>query len=304
GGPGTWVLALPTHYVAGLMVIARSVTADRPVLEVDPRLRHLPELDLGRGPAYLSLVPTQLTRALDDPELTRVLRRFEAVLLGGAAAEPRLLERSTAAGVRIVTTYGMSETCGGCVYDGRALADVSVTLDGAGRITLGGPTLFSGYRLDAAATAEALVGGRLLTRDRGRLDDGRLTVLGRLDDVVISGGLNVDLAAVERAVRAWAGSEAAVIGVPHPEWGTEVVAVLETEPDHPQVGAPEGASSASATPRGRLSSTDLRAALADRLPAHALPRRLVICSSLPRTSGGKIDRRRLIADLTPRPESR
>lgn len=290
GGPGRWVLALPAHYVAGLMVLVRSLQADRPLLEVDGRLTGLPALDLGSGPAYLSLVPTQLVRALADADLTGALTRFDAVLLGGAAASPGLLERAARAGVRVVTTYGMSETCGGCVYDGRPLPGVEVGTESDGRIVLGGLTLFAGYRSDPAATAEALVDGRLRTRDRGLLSDGRLTVLGRLDDVVISAGMNVDLAAVESAVRDWAGAtldaEVAVVGVPHPEWGTEVVAVLEVE---------EG-----------VLSTDLlaqlRNALAPSLPTYALPRRLVVRDRLRRTSGGKIDRRRLVTELGPSPE--
>jgi O-succinylbenzoic acid--CoA ligase len=271
------------------MVLVRSLVADRPVVEVDARLDALPTIDLtGDGPHYLSVVPTQLRRALGDPTRTAVLRRFDAVLLGGAAAERTLLETAADAGVRVVTTYGMSETCGGCVYDGVPLDGVAVTADENGRLDIVGPTLFTGYRLDPVATADTLIGGRLRTRDRGEVrGDGRVTVLGRLDDVVISGGLNVDLAAVERAVRAWAdetvaGAEAAVVGVPHPEWGTEVVAVV--------------------TSGQQLS--DLRAALTDRLPVYALPRRLVVRDALPRTSGGKIDRRQLVADLIEPPHER
>ncbi len=305
GGPGRWVLALPAHYVAGLMVLVRSLVADRPPLEVDARLDGLAGLTLDEGaPSSLSLVPTQLTRALADPVRTVVLRRFAAVLLGGAAADPGLLDRAAAAGVTVVTTYGMSETCGGCVYDGVPLDGVEVTADGAGRLVIGGPTVFAGYRLDPAATADALQGGRLVTRDRGDVVGGRVVVRGRVDDVVISGGLNVDLAAVERAVRAWVGGEAAAVGVPHPEWGTEVVAVVTGPPDHqgtpdapPDVGA-------SWTAPGRFSLADLRTALAAELPAYALPRRLVVRPDLPRTSGGKIDRRQLIAALTAPPVDR
>ena len=252
GGPGSWVLALPAHYVAGLMVLARALVGDRPAYPVDGRLAGLAALVEGElaaidGRAYTALVPTQLTRALADPVVTRALTRFDAVLLGGAAADQALLEHAAAAGIKIVTTYGMSETCGGCVYDGLPLDGVEVSTDDHGRIGIGGPTLFSGYRLDPAATAAILIDGRLRTRDRGQFVGQRLTVLGRLDDIVITGGMNVDLAAVERAVQAWvtetersaaaepvaeasepdatnrAGvttAEAAVVGVPHPEWGT------------------------------------------------------------------------------------
>ena len=310
GGPGTWVLALPAHYVAGLMVLVRSLVADRAVVEVDSRLDALSSIELAEdGPCYLSVVPTQLTRALDDPARAAALRRFDAVLLGGSAADPALLDRAAAAGIAVVTTYGMSETCGGCVYDGVPLDGVDVTVDDSGRLGIGGPTVFAGYRLDPVATADALVGGRLLTRDRGALGpDGRVTVLGRIDDVVVSGGLNVDLAAVEQAVRAWAGDEAAgveaaVVGVPHPEWGTEVVAVVE-EHNRALVPAPALGPGSALSMEGRFFLSDLRTALAGALPAYALPRRLVVRNALPRTSGGKIDRRQLIADLTVRPLDR
>ena len=199
------------------------------------------------------------------------------MLLGGSAADPALLDRAAAAGIRVVTTYGMSETCGGCVYDGVPLDGVDVTVEDGGRLGIGGPTVFAGYRLDPAATADALVGGRLLTRDRGTVGrDGRVTVLGRIDDVVISGGLNVDLAAVERAVRTWAGAvvagtDAAVVGVPHPEWGTEVVAVVAEEQNQalvrdacagPALGRREGRAILPVGPprRARRPAPDLRPA--------------------------------------------
>ena len=306
GGPGCWVLALPAHYVAGLMVLVRSLVGDRPVVEVDARLEALPTVELtADDPHYLSVVPTQLTRALDDPVRTAALRRFDAVLLGGSAADRSLLDRAAAAGIRVVTTYGMSETCGGCVYDGASLDGVDVSADENGRLSIGGPTLFTGYRLDPAATADAFVGDRLLTRDRGQVgSDGRVTVLGRIDDVVISGGLNVDLAAVERAVRAWAGGEAAAVGVPHPEWGIEVVAVVAKRENQALVPVPAPVGRSAVSVAGRFFLSDLRTALADRLPTYALPRRLVVMPALPRTSGGKIDRRQLIADLTERPVDR
>ena len=309
-GPGRWVLALPAHYVAGLMVLVRSLVADRPAVEVDARLDALPTIDLtGDGPHYVSVVPTQLGRALGDPARTAALRRFDAVLLGGAAADRPLLDAAAAAGVRVVTTYGMSETCGGCVYDGVPLDGVEVTADANGRLSIGGPTLFAGYRLDPVATADTLMDGWLRTRDRGEIrGDGRVTVRGRLDDVVISGGLNVDLAAVELAVRSWAhavgAGEAAVVGVPDPDWGTEVVAVVADEQNQALVPEPAPDSRAPVSMGGRLCLSDLRTALAESLPTYALPRRLVVRATLPRTSGGKIDRRQLIADLTEPPPAR
>jgi o-succinylbenzoate---CoA ligase len=282
GGPGDWLLALPDHYVAGLMVRARALVAGTAASWVGTDLMGLPEAVGGRSrPLYLSLVATQLVRALTNPNLTGALSRVDAVLLGGGPAPDPLLRRADRAGIRVVTSYGMSETCGGCVYDGRPLDGVEVDLDDAGAITLAGPVLFSGYRLRPDLTGEVVTGGRLRTSDRGAWRDGRLVVLGRLDDVVISGGVKVDLGAVERAARRWGDARSAVIavlGVPDPEWGTVVVAVTDAV-------------------RGDLAS--LRADLVGTIPGHALPRRLVRIGRIPRTAGGKIDRHRLRTELAP-----
>ncbi|MCW2809859.1 MAG: menE [Friedmanniella sp.] len=277
GGPGDWLLALPGHYVAGLMVVVRAVAAGTTLAPVRSDLTDLPQA-LGRlGPRrYLSLVPTQLARACRDPRIAAALGRVDTVLLGGAAADPDLLLRARDLGITVVTTYGMSETCGGVVYDGRPLDGVGVHLDDTGRIALSGPTLFSGYRGRPDLGAEVLRGGRLSTGDRGRWEAGRLTVLGRVDDVVVSGGLNVDLADVEQRLRGWpgwAGGEVAVVGVPDPEWGTAVVAVA----DRP------------------VALADLRRWLSASGPAYAAPRSLHHLSALPRTSSGKIDRPALVA---------
>jgi O-succinylbenzoic acid--CoA ligase len=284
GGPGDWMLALPSHYVAGFMVHARALTAGTAVHAVGSDLSGVtaalaePEGGVRRDRrTYLSIVATQLTRALADARLTAALAGLDAVLLGGGPAPAALLRQARAAGIRVITTYGMSETCGGCVYDGVPLDGVGVELDDRGAITLSGPVVFSGYRGEPELTRAVLDGSRLTTSDRGRIANGRLEVLGRLDDVVITGGLNVDLGAVERAARPWAdnrGGAVAVLGLPDPEWGTAVVAV--TDADDPD---------------------DLRIALSSILPAHAVPRRVVRRSPLPRTAGGKIDRHRLRTEL-------
>lgn len=289
GGPADWLLCLPSHYVAGLMVLARAHLAGTTALAARPDLSDLTQVSgrldgTGQHPRrYLSIVPTQLARALDRPELTQALLHFDAVLVGGGALAAPLAAAAERAGVRVVTSYGMSETCGGCVYDGVPLDGVDVALESSAlRISIGGAPLFSGYRLRPDLTATALVDGRLVTADRGRWQDGRLTVLGRLDDVVVSGGMNVDLTEVERAVRSWpelAGADVAVVGVPDAEWGTAVVAVLESVLVDPEAPA------------------RLRSHLRDRLPAYAAPRSLIGRTSLPRTSSGKIDRRQLVADL-------
>ena len=285
GGPGHWLLPLPRHYVAGLMVLARAHLAGTQVVPLARDLANLPTVDLAAGRHYLSVVPTQLVRALERPELVEALAGLDAVLVGGGAADAALLGRARAAGIPCVTTYGMSETCGGCVYDGVPLDGVDVQVDADGRISIGGPVLLSGYRGRPDLTAEVLGTGRLRTADRGAWAtdaDGipRLRVLGRVDDVVVSGGYNVDLAAVEQRAQAWparGAAEVVVVAVPHPEWGVEVVAVADAPLPH----------------------DGLTAWVRAELPVFAAPRRLVVLDRLPRTPSGKVDRRRLQQDLIP-----
>jgi O-succinylbenzoic acid--CoA ligase len=279
GGPGQWLLALPVTHVAGLTVLVRSLAArTRPEVvdlyggfQVDaftsatkrlaPGVRH-----------YTSLVPTQLRRLLDaGADLTA----YDGVLVGGAALAPDLRDRAVAAGVRVVTTYGMSETCGGCVYDGEPLDGVEVTLAPDGRVSIGGPVVFAGYRLRPDLTGHALVEGRHLTQDLGRwTPDGRLEVLGRADDVIVSGGVNVPAALVERVLDGHpAVAVCAVVGRADPEWGERVVAVVQpTDP---------------ATPP---SVEELRAFAVGRLEPAALPREVVVLGMLPVLASGKPDK--------------
>jgi o-succinylbenzoate---CoA ligase len=285
GGPGDWVLALPPYYIAGLMVLARAITAGTSVQDVGSDLVRLPsavEAMLGRR--YLAVVPTQLDRALDQPELREALRALDAVLVGGSALDPALRWRAEQAGINLVASYGMTETCGGCVYDGLPLDGVSVSVEPATqRIRIASVTNFSGYRLRPDLTSTTLSNGTLITQDRGKWStDGRLQILGRVDDHVITGGINVDLAELERACASWpglAGAELAVVAVPDVRWGHKIVAVTN----------------------GSGSAAGLRSYLEGRLPRHAAPRELVHLRVLPRTAAGKIDRLRLAADLASRP---
>ena len=150
------------------------------------------------------------------------------MLVGGGPVDPDLKDRARSAGIRLVATYGMAETCGGCVYDGLPLDGVGLALGTQGRVKLAGPTLFDGYLDDPAATDEVLVDGWFHTSDAGRLDeDGRLRVLGRIDDMVISGGVNVPAAAVAARLREHPRVTAAeVVGLTDAEWGHRVVAVV------------------------------------------------------------------------------
>jgi len=278
-------LALPPYYIAGLMVLARVITAGTSVHDVGTDLARLPSaVGAMRGRRYIAVVPTQLDRALDQPDLGEVLRALNAVLVGGSALDPSLRSRAERAQINVIASYGMTETCGGCVYDGLPLDGVSVSVEPVTqRIRIASVTNFSGYRLRPDLTSTTLNDGTLSTQDRGEWSsDGRLQVLGRVDDHVITGGINVDLAELERACKSWpalAGAELAVIAVPDVRWGHKIVAVTN----------------------GPGSAAGLRSYLEGRLPRHAAPRELVHVGALPRTAAGKIDRLRLAADLASRP---
>lgn len=283
GGPGRWLLALPAEHVAGIQVVVRALLAGAPPQVQDVREGFRPEgfaratERLPHGDRrYTSLVPTQLLRLLDAGGAPlEALRGYAAVLVGGAALDPALRARALDAGVHVVTTYGMSETAGGCVYDGVPLDGVSVTLEDDGRIVLGGPTVAAGYLGDAAATAAAFDGGRFRTGDLGRLDDGRLTVLGRADDVVVTGGEKVAPAAVERVLAAQPGiADACVVGVPDEHWGAVVAAAVVLGPD-------ENLDDLRAS---------LRAAVRTTLGRAAVPRRWLAVDAVPLRGIGKPDR--------------
>jgi O-succinylbenzoic acid--CoA ligase len=291
GGPGRWLLALPAQHVAGVQVLVRSL-----VSRTEPAV-----LDLGGGftaegfaaaaaamppgRRYTALVPTQLVRLLDaadggEDAGLRELARFDAVLVGGAGTPARVLERAADAGVRAVTTYGASETCGGCVYDGVPLDGVRVRLDDlpeGGRVLLGGPTLARGYRggdPDGAFVVDAEGDRWWRTADAGRLDGSRLTVLGRLDEAVLTGGATVLPSAVEAALLSVPGiAQAAVTGVDDPEWGRRVVAAVVPAP-----GAPAP------------TLDDVRALVAARLGPWAAPRQLLVLDAMPLIGVGKPDR--------------
>jgi o-succinylbenzoate---CoA ligase len=298
GGPGRWLLALPAEHVAGLQVLLRSlISRTTPVV-----------LDLAGGfdPAgftaaaaattgarrYTALVPTQVRRLLDDGVAARAaLAGFDAVLVGGAATPSRLLAEARAAGARLVTTYGMSETCGGCVYDGVPLDGVRVALDEQGRVRIAGPVLARGYRGGdpAGAFSTDTDGTRWLrTDDAGRWQAERLTLVGRLDDLIVTGGLKVSPAVVEAALLTLPGvAEAVVIGVPDAHWGQRVVAVVVT-----------GAGSVAPT------LDVVRDQVAERVGPHAAPRQLLVLGSLPLRGPGKPDRPQLaqLAQLAQRGE--
>ncbi|HET9254816.1 MAG TPA: AMP-binding protein [Pseudonocardiaceae bacterium] len=301
GGAGRWLLALPTQHVAGLQVLVRAALVNGPPAILDLRGGFDPaafnaaatRLASKSQRCYTALVPTQLTRLMDtDPG---PLAHFDAVLIGGAAAPERLIDRARAAGIPVVSTYGMTETAGGCVYDGWPLEGTQVRVeDGTGRVELAGPMLATGYLRapqDAAGdttagdSGEVFHDGWFRTCDLGELDSrGRLRVLGRADDVIVTGGSKVVPVEVEAVLASLPGVAAAcVVGVPDPEWGERVTAVvIPADPGHPpDPGAVRRAA------RGLLSGPQV-------------PKEVILLDALPLRGVGKPDRRALRSMLAAR----
>ena len=273
GGPGQWVLNLPPAYVAGVQVLYRSVVAGTEPVLLESGFENAREHISGRS--YLSLVPTQLLRVLRDRDdasgEVKALAAFDKVLVGGGSLDPAVRSQANRDGIRVVQTYGMSETCGGCVYDGYPLDGVEIRVED-GRVQLRGPMLFDGYEGDPDRTEAAFADGWLVTNDLGHLGaDGRLWVDGRDDDMIISGGVKVPAQAVAAMLaKDWAVRSAAVIGMPDPEWGERVVAVV-----------------AAGDPISLASLRDLVE------PREWAPRQLVVVEEIPLLPNGKPDRVRL-----------
>jgi len=298
GGAGNWLLALPAHHIAGMQVLVRCVLAGTVPTELDLTegfdVTQLPRAvaQLGSGRRYTSLVANQLAKALSDPAATNALAELDAVLLGGGPAPRAVLDGAAAAGITLVRTYGSSETSGGCVYDGIALDGVEVRIDGPtdtgpGRIVIGGATLAKGYRNPTVSeqtgpdqTEPDPFGepGWFRTDDIGTLDDsGRLSVLGRADEAISTGGLTVMPGPVEAVLsRHPAVTECAVFGVPDDRFGQRVVAAIVADPTVPLPTLEE-----------------LRDFVALSLDPTAAPRELRTVAELPRRGIGKIDRRAL-----------
>jgi O-succinylbenzoic acid--CoA ligase len=223
------------------------------------------------------MVPTQLRRMVNA---NANLGALGTILLGGAAMPPGLLDEARAAGGRIITSYGMSETCGGCVYNGMPLDEVLIEIGPGGRIKVAGPVVFSGYRLRPDLTALARDGRWFVSSDIGSIaPSGELLVRGRADDVINTGGEKVVAAEVEAALATCTGvREAVVVGRPDQEWGEAVTAVIvPADPSAPPV------------------LPDIRRRARQLLPAHAVPAALVLVPELPMLPSGKPDREALRA---------
>jgi len=260
-----WVACLPLHFVAGLAVLGRAWATSTPVTVVGG-------FDMASVAAadgnLVSLVPTMVRRLR---EAGVDLGRFRRILLGGGPVGEQ--------GPNIVATYGLTETWGGVVHDGRPLAGVELSVSGEGEILVRTPTVMRGYRLAPDETAAALSAeGWLRTGDAGTIDaDGRLHVVDRLHDLIITGEVKVSPSEVESVLGLHPGvADVCVTGASDAEWGERVVAhVVPRDPRNP----PDLAA--------------LRAFAAEQLSAAKLPRQVVVTDTIPRTAGGKPLRRLL-----------
>lgn len=273
GGPGQWLLSLPVSGVGGLQVLVRSIIAGTEPVGLGREGLGAALAEFSADRRYAAVVPTQLYRWASTGELP-ALAQFDAVLVGGAAVDPDLLAAAAEAGVRVVRTYGMTETGGGCVYDGVPLPGVDLHIDAGGQVMVRGPMLFDGYLGQPPHDPASW----FATADRGEITpEGTLRILGRLDDVVVSGGVNVPLAPVERAIRGMPGvGDVVVVGAQDPEWGERIVAV---------VVAADGADVTLDGMRDRVEAAGLSRAWA--------PRQLLVVPELPVGATGKVDRVRL-----------
>lgn len=287
GGEGQWLLAMPAAYIAGLQVLVRSMVAG-----VEPAY-----LDLSRGfnvaefaaraheladtgeRTYTALTPMQLAKATSTLQGIDALRRFHAILIGGAAANPRLLESARKLRIHTVTTYGSSETSGGCVYDGRPIAGAKVRIDAEGRIHLGGPMVARGYRnVGNLPSADDLKDGWFRTSDAGMLIDGNLTIQGRFDNIIDSGGFKLHPEVLEQFMLHIDGvTGACVVGAPDERFGQRICAAYT----------------------GSATLADLMDAF-DDLPRWQVPKDIKVVPSLPQLGPGKVDRAAVLELFTQR----
>jgi O-succinylbenzoic acid--CoA ligase len=270
-----WVSCLSPAHMGGLLVLLRGALAGAP-LEVRDRFEPRWVVDEAPDGAHVALVPVMLERLVAT---ATDLSRLGTVLIGGGRLEPALRDAAARLGARVVTTYGLTESCGGVVYDGIPFDDAAVRLGEGGSIELRGPTLMDGYRGDPSATARAFtVDGWLRTGDLGSLDaEGRLVVDGRADDAIRTGGETVWPEEVEAVLRTHPRvADVAVAGEADPSWGQRVTAwIVPADRDDPP------------------SLEDLRGFTRVSLARFKAPRELRLVDELPRTPSGKLRRHAL-----------
>jgi O-succinylbenzoic acid--CoA ligase len=269
--PGdVWSLLLPLTHVAGVNILVRSLELGTTPLDLRKHTGKYPQVD------FTAIVPTQLFRALNgDANLLEHLLSANSVLVGGAALDPQLRDQANTAGIKVVESYGMTETCGGCVYDGNPLPGTKILIADSGLIWISTGSLATTY-LDSPSTWNELIAdGYFKTSDIGEFRDGKLLVTGRSDDVIITGGENVSLSAIERSLQdSFAGVECAAFAIADTQWGQSLYLAIAGAV-HPDESA-------------------INEYLSSQISVAAKVKRFVYVDKLPRTSLDKIDRPKLV----------
>ena len=264
-----WSLLLPLTHIAGINVLVRSLKSQTTPIDLTHNVGKYPDVD------FTSIVPTQLFRALSsEPDLLSLLQNCNAVLVGGAALSDELRDQAKSQGLRIIETYGMTETNGGCIYDGKPLNGVEVKLNSDGLIQISGATIATTYLNQVEQWNSNFDGTWFTTSDLGRMDNGTLKVLGRTDDVIVSGGENISLPLIESTLkRGFAKLECAAFSKNDLEWGQALfLAVVGTPIDN---------------------ENEIRNYLENELGEYAKPKGFIYIDSIPKTSLGKVDRPKL-----------
>ena len=252
----TWSLLLPLTHIAGINVLMRAKQLGTEPLDLRNHVGEYPHAD------FTAIVPTQLFNALtENPALLKHLQGAKAVLVGGASLSEELRAQGVAAGINIITTYGMSETCGGCVYDGVALDGVAFEITTDGRIKISGPILADVKKEN----------GWFVTQDLGKIVDGKLQVIGRSDDVIISGGENISLSAIEAAInKKYPDLLVAAFATPDSKWGQALHIAVQSQDENIK--------------------SELSEVLVNSIGKHVKPKSVLLLDKLPQIGVGKVDR--------------
>ena len=252
----TWSLLLPLTHIAGINVLVRALQLETSPIDLRNFVGTYPKAD------FTAIVPTQLFNALNEnSDLLQHLQGAKAVLVGGASLSNELREQGVAAGINIVTTYGMSETCGGCIYDGVALDGVAYEITEDGRIKISGPVLADVKKEN----------GWFITQDLGKVVGGKLQVIGRSDDVIISGGENISLSAIEAELnKNFPDLQVAAFATTDSKWGHALHIAVES--------------------RDESIKSDLSDLLSKTIGSHAKPKSVILLDKLPQIGVGKVDR--------------
>jgi len=251
-----WSLLLPLTHIAGINVLVRSRQLKTETIDLRNHTGAYPHAD------FTAIVPTQLFSALNEnPDLLKHLQSAKAVLVGGASLSHDLRTQGVAAGINIITTYGMSETCGGCIYNGEPIDGVAFEITENSRIKISGPML-------AEVEKE---NGWYLTQDLGKIVDGKLQVIGRADDVIISGGENISLNAIEEELhKNFPKLQLAAFATSDSKWGQALHVAVQSQDENVK--------------------NQISQVLVDAIGNYAKPKSVILLDKLPEIGVGKVDR--------------